>query len=717
MTKLRLALTALALTGLCFAPVASAGNGNAAKGDKVDVIIGYTSKLDRGQADDVRNNGGKVKREFGELKMRSATLPAHVVDKLRKKKHVAFVVEDRPIEGFSASARATAFAPDAAATELQMSASSVGVAVIDSGIGHHPDLNVVNRINCHASGTTNILSLSGTQTCARASDTSLNGDYRDNFDVTSYTNSDGSMKWSYPWVEANDNGSPSGGNITVEQHSACPNGYGRCVEFDTRETQGVLQRQVNLSGAVAASLSFDYHTRYFDDEPVFVVEASADGGQTWSAPLLSVTTEQIKIGETIDLTPYMSASTVVRFRVATDDEYGTMMIDNVVVNVDSDDGFDPFGHGTHVAGVIGGNGASSNGAYVGIAPGVKIHSLRVFDEEGKGMASDAIAALDFILAYGHKYGIDVVNMSLGKAVEESNTTDPLVAAVEAVWDAGFVVVASAGNFGRDGHMTITSPGNSRKIITVGSITDAGTFDLSDDYVSTYSSKGPTLIDHVMKPDLVAPGNRYVAATPGLAKMKRDLPDRKPNCGSVCQDSYLELSGTSMAAGAVSGAVALMLDQDPTLTPSTVKARLMRSARKISEDPVTAGAGVLDVTAALAETGTVTGQALSPLMVRNANDEAIMVEDTADLWGDSTWSASFLWTNAYLWTNSFLWTDAYLWTNSFLWTDAYLWTNGFLWTDAYLWTDSFMWTDAVTDYAPLYDVSSQSTALDDDLNSN
>ena len=148
---------------------------------------------------------------------------------------------------------------------------------------------------------------------------------------------------------------------------------------------------------------------------------------------------------------------------------------------------DHFGHGTHVAGIAGGNGGFSAGQFAGVAEYAPVTSLRVLDDSGMGNVSDVIAALDWIITNGSMHSIRVVNMSLGKGVEESNTTDPLVLAAEAVWDAGFVVVVSAVNYGRDGNFTITSPGNSRKVITVGSLTDSGTgADFTDDYVSSYS---------------------------------------------------------------------------------------------------------------------------------------------------------------------------------------------------------------------------------------
>ena len=148
-------------------------------------------------------------------------------------------------------------------------------------------------------------------------------------------------------------------------------------------------------------------------------------------------------------------------------------IDTAEMNTSSN-ALDSFGHGTHVAGIISGDGSTYYGAYRGVTDKLPIHSFQVLDGTGQGQVSDVIAALDWILVNGANTNIRVVNLSLGKGIEESNTTDPLVLAVEQVWDAGYVVVASAGNHGLHGNFTITSPGNSRKIITVGSLTDAGT---------------------------------------------------------------------------------------------------------------------------------------------------------------------------------------------------------------------------------------------------
>src|SRR5262249_39413223 len=143
----------------------------------------------------------------------------------------------------------------------------------------------------------------------------------------------------------------------------------------------------------------------------------------------------------------------------------------------------------------------------GVAPAAKLVSVRVLDGLGQGSTSAMLAGLDWVLQHKSQYGIRVVNLSLGHPVYEAPETDPLVQAVEGLWDAGIVVVCSAGNSGRDGHGTISSPCNSRKVITVGALNDRKTALTLDDTVATYSSQGPTRFNLVAKPDLVAPGNK------------------------------------------------------------------------------------------------------------------------------------------------------------------------------------------------------------------
>jgi serine protease AprX len=355
---------------------------------------------------------------------------------------------------------------------------------------------------------------------------------------------------------------------------------------------------------------------------------------------------------------------------------------------------DPYGHGTHVAGMVTGDGYYSTSAmYQGVATRANVISLRALDQQGRGRLSDVLAALDWIVYPGKAlYNIRVVNLSFGKGVEEPQACDPLVQAVNAVWDAGVVVVVSAGNFGHSGNYTISSPGNSRKVITVGSLTDAATGTaFGDDFVSTFSSRGPTLFDHVLKPDLIAPGNKVVAPFAPGSKLGQVVPASRVFCGvsgGSCSWRYLRLSGSSMAAAMVSGAVARMLEKTPSLTPATVKARLMKSARKIPGDPTGTGAGVLDVEGAMNASGTLSVNALSPLMGLSASGTTVVyVQDTARLWG-SQWSAGTIWRDGYLWSNGGpLSVTGYLWSNGSLWSDSSLWADGSLWSEGFLWSEA------------------------------
>ena len=182
---------------------------------------------------------------------------------------------------------------------------------------------------------------------------------------------------------------------------------------------------------------------------------------------------------------------------------------------------DQYGHGTHVAGIIGGNGAYSSCPNCtvlirGLAPNVTLINLRVLDNNGQGSDSTVIAAIQAAVQLKDVYNIRVMNLSVGRPVFESYTQDPLCQAVEAAWQAGIVVVVSAGNDGRDnslgtnGYGTIEAPGNDPYVITVGAMNTKGTPDRGDDVMTSYSAKGPTVIDHIVKPDLVAPGNRVIS---------------------------------------------------------------------------------------------------------------------------------------------------------------------------------------------------------------
>ena len=213
--------------------------------------------------------------------------------------------------------------------------------------------------------------------------------------------------------------------------------------------------------------------------------------------------------------------------------------------------YDDNSHGTHVCGIIGGDGRASEGKIRGVAPGCNLIVLKVLDRMGNGRKEDVLHAFRWILENWRYYGIRVVNISVGTTCRTYEDHKVLIDGVERLWDEGLVVVAAAGNQGpRPG--SVTAPGSSRKIITVG----------SSDLLrgrTAISGRGPTF-ECVCKPDLVAPGNHVLACAPGT------------------DNGYGIKSGTSMSTPLVSGAVALMLEKNPALTNVQIKMKLKESAR-------------------------------------------------------------------------------------------------------------------------------------------
>ena len=262
---------------------------------------------------------------------------------------------------------------------------------------------------------------------------------------------------------------------------------------------------------------------------------------------------------------------------------------------------DAYGHGTHVAGIVAGNAYSSTtqhnypNVYRGIAPEANIISMRVLDSTGASVDSAVIAAIQQAISLKNTYNIRVINLSLSRGVYESYTLDPLCQAVESAWQAGIVVVAAAGNMGEyngagtNGYATIGAPGNDPYVITVGATNTHGSGSQTAQTVTSYSSKGPTTFDHIVKPDIVAPGNSVVSL---LASTSSTLITEYPSLavypcnwsGGTCgpqygSANYMTMSGTSMATPVVSGVVALLVQQNPSITPDQVKARLMKTAWK------------------------------------------------------------------------------------------------------------------------------------------
>src|ERR1051325_2602378 len=276
---------------------------------------------------------------------------------------------------------------------------------------------------------------------------------------------------------------------------------------------------------------------------------------------------------------------------------------------------DPYGHGTHVAATAGGNGRISNAQYIGIAPNANLINLRVLDSQGAGTVGNLLRAMDWVLSNRAAYNIRVVNMSLGAPAIDSYKNDPVCLAVRRLVNAGVVVAVAAGNNGKDasgnkiyGH--IHSPGNEPSAITVGAANTFGTNARGDDAVTSYSSRGPTRsfwtdgdnvrhYDNLVKPDLVAPGNKiiYAEAVDNLLVMQN--PQLDAGVSPVDNRRMMYLNGTSMATPVTAGAAALLLQANPTLSPNLVKALLMYTAQPLAGfNMFEQGAGELNIEGAV-----------------------------------------------------------------------------------------------------------------------
>ena len=268
----------------------------------------------------------------------------------------------------------------------------------------------------------------------------------------------------------------------------------------------------------------------------------------------------------------------------------TALDDRVVAHVDmvSDEKAgmgDPFGHGTHIAGIVAGNrtaAAPVTPAFAGgSAPSTWLVDVRVLGANGAGRTSDVIAGIDWVIDHRTSYNVRVINLSLGHAVTEPSATDPLCRAVLRAVIAGITVVVSAGNYGQTSAGDpvlggITSPGNSPAALTVGAIDTRGTLDTSDDVVAPFSSRGPTPYEMAVKPDVVAPGVRIVSLEALNSYVSATYPQW--HIAGKARNAYLRMSGTSMATAVVTGGVALLLNAEPSLSPAQVKMAMQMGAR-------------------------------------------------------------------------------------------------------------------------------------------
>ena len=372
--------------------------------------------------------------------------------------------------------------------------------------------------------------------------------------------------------------------------------------------------------------------------------------QLWNSPSYlrgqGVTVAVVDSGIAVnpDLNDYLGASRVItRVNFVND----TMLPD------------DYYGHGTHVAGAMAGLGQASDGVYLGVAPEAQLIDVRVMNDHGHGNTSDVIKGLQWVYDHHDAYNIRVVNLSLNSRVPESYHHSALNAALEVLWFNNIVVVVSAGNGGKQ---HLYPPANDPFVLTIGSADDKGTVNTDDDTLSTFSAYGMTA-DGFLKPDLVAPGANIVSL---LASDDSNLLAAFPQKKVVAPNNstYFKMSGTSMAAAVAAGAVAVLLENEPQLTPDQVKHRLLATARSFSgPESCAAGAGYLDLLGAVQ--GTTTASANTGLNASQLLWES--VDDTA-LWNSVSWN-SVSW-NSVSW-NSVSW-NSVSW-NSVSWNSV-SWNN-------------------------------------------
>ncbi|WP_129645305.1 S8 family peptidase [Peristeroidobacter agariperforans] len=372
------------------------------------------------------------------------------------------------------------------------------------------------------------------------------------------------------------------------------------------------------------------------------------------------------------------------------------------------------GHGTHISSIIASSGIASTGKYQGVAPGVNLVSVRVLDNNGMGRYFDVISGIQWAVNHRLAYGIRVLNLSLSAPVQSHYWDDPLNQAVMAAWGSGIVVVVAAGNAG-PAPMTIGVPANNPYVISVGAVTDAyHPYEPAKYKLATFSSAGPTY-EGFVKPEVVAMGGHIRAYAPDDGTLAQMFPQwvdtRYPD---------MTMSGTSQAAAVTSGVVALMLERNPSMSPNTVKCRLMDGARPavrsdghLAYSVFQQGAGLVNAQDALYSTKTnCANQGLNVAADLagiqhyggRANQDAdgnfyiMEVEEPVGLLttllsplgslpllgqllvGLATALDGLLWDGSPPTHDDVTWSGGYIWSNGFTWSNGYVWSNGYIWSN-------------------------------------
>ncbi|MBI5031461.1 MAG: S8 family serine peptidase [Chloroflexi bacterium] len=522
--------------------------------------------------------------------------------------------------------------------------------------------------------------------------------FLDVFSSKAYGGSDGTQNWSAnKWTEVGESDGASAGSVRVVAYSACATD--NCLRIGASGTsiagKGITRKAV-MTAATSATLSFSYRRSISSNGGGSLgLAVSGDDGTTWQtlATYAMSVSDNNQVTQSFDISAYANDKTTIRF-LGSGTANGYLYVDNVQIEYSRlantyimemladkwwkenstpgqgvtvavvDSGInaqhgdflvgntsrvtasvnkcsgcsttaDDNGHGTHIAGIIGGMGTLSNYARIGGAPLVNLVNVKVSDQQGRSYTSDVVSALQWVYDNRATYNIRVVNLSLNSTVPESYHTSPLSAAVEILWFNKIVVVVAAGNNGTDtAPVTLYPPANDPFVITVGSVDDKGTRAVSDDTMATFSAYGTTESSFA-KPDLVTSGISLISP---LASTSSYNYMNYPN--NRVDSNYFRMGGTSVSAAVVSGAAALLLQDEPTLNPDQVKYRLKATANKTGwsgYNSAKAGAGLLDVYAAVKGTTTQTantGIAASQLLFTGTDPAAW---DAAN-WGSVDWGS-------------------------------------------------------------------------------
>jgi len=291
---------------------------------------------------------------------------------------------------------------------------------------------------------------------------------------------------------------------------------------------------------------------------------------------------------------------------------------------------DGNGHGTHIAGII--TGYDALGRYIGVAPNSRVISVKVTDDTGAATEQNLVQGLQWVYNNRSAYNIKAVNLSLGGDTVESYTTNAVDAYIEQLWLAGVVVVTSAGNLGNTANATWYAPGNDPYAITVGALDNNLTTSTADDSLALFSSRGTTQ-DGFYKPEIVAPGRKIASTLAGPSSVLAiTYPSR------IVDSNYIIMSGTSMAAPMVTGAVALLLHYNSDLTPNKIKWLLQNAAQPYPNQPDTAGA--LNVAKLIQAANGTLGLANQGLTPSQAIDPSNGTVSTTSYWNQSYWNQSY-----------------------------------------------------------------------------